>query len=318
VLVDKLRAIPEITHVVLAGSPPAEFGYSQTSMVYDNGKKKIETMVEQKTGDSAYFQLYALKLVAGRYMQPGDTARDYVINEAFARFLGFTNPRDAIGIMLDHNGGKPVSGVVRDFHARSTREPIKPLVYGANMDNSYVLHMGLAPRGDDPDTWGRALKKAEAAFKQVYPEEEFNHKFFDENIALFYKAEQDIVRLLKWATGLCIFISCLGLLGLVIFTTHIRTKEIGVRKVLGASVAQIVALLSKDFVVLVMVAFVIAAPAAWWFMHDWLQDFAYRTAISWWIFAACGLGMLMIALVILSIRTIRAAMDNPVHSLRTE
>jgi predicted lysophospholipase L1 biosynthesis ABC-type transport system permease subunit len=104
----------------------------------------------------------------------------------------------------------------------------------------------------------------------------------------------------------------------VIFTTHSRTKEIGVRKVLGASVSQIIALLSKDFVILVLVAFSIAAPAAWWFMHDWLQDFAYRTPLSWWLFAACGLGMLLLALAILSIRTIQAAMDNPVHSLRTE
>jgi ABC-type antimicrobial peptide transport system permease subunit len=152
----------------------------------------------------------------------------------------------------------------------------------------------------------------------VYPDDDFSYTFFDESIAKFYTAEQNLLRLLKWAAGLCIFISCLGLLGLVIFTTQSRTKEIGVRKVMGASIGQIVALLSKDFVILVLVAFAIAAPAAWWFMHDWLQDFAYRTPLSWWLFAVCGLGMLMLALAILSIRTIRAAMDNPVHSLRTE
>ncbi len=318
VLVDKLRKIPELRSVALAGSAPAEFGYSQTSMAYDNGKKKVETMVEIKTGDSAYFQLYGLKLVAGKYMQPGDTARDYIINETMARFLGFDKPGDAVGIMLHHNTAKPVSGVVRDFHARSTREPIKPLVYRAGLEDSYVVHLGLAPRGADPDAWTRALKKTEAAFKEIYPEEDFKHTFFDENIARFYKAEQDIVRLLTWASGLCIFISCLGLLGLVIFTTNSRTKEIGVRKVLGASVGQIVSLLSKDFVSLVLVAFAIAAPAGWWFMHDWLQDFAYRTSISWWIFAATGAGMLVASLAILSIRTVRAATDNPVHSLRTE
>jgi predicted lysophospholipase L1 biosynthesis ABC-type transport system permease subunit len=162
------------------------------------------------------------------------------------------------------------------------------------------------------------LKKIEAAYKEVYPENDFSYTFFDESIARFYQSEQNLVRLLRWATGLCIFISCLGLLGLVMFTTNSRLKEIGVRKVLGASVSQIVTLLSKDFVVLVLVAFAIAAPAAWWFMHSWLNDFAYRTPVGWWIFAACGLGMLLLALIILSARTIRAATDNPVGVLRSE
>ena len=118
---------------------------------------------------------------------------------------------------------------------------------------------------------------------------DFKYEFFDETIAAFYKKEQDISRLLNWAAGLCIFISCLGLLGLVIYTTNTRTKEIGVRKVLGASVIQIVSLLSKDLVSLVLIAFVIASPLAWLAMNKWLQDFAYRTPISWWIFAVCWL-----------------------------
>ncbi len=318
VLVEKLKAIPEIATVVLAGAPPASFNYNTSTMSYDNGSKKMETMVEQKTGDSLYFQLYGLKLVAGKYMQPSDTVKEYVINETFATFLGFKDPRDAVGILINHGQGIPVTGVVRDFHPRSTRDQIKPLVYSAATSQSYQVHLGLAPRDHDPETWNRALKKTEAAYKEVYPDDDFSYTFFDDSIAKFYTAEQNLLRLLKWAAGLCIFISCLGLLGLVIFTTQSRTKEIGVRKVMGASIGQIVALLSKDFVILVLVAFAIAAPAAWWFMHDWLQDFAYRTPLSWWLFAVCGLGMLMLALAILSIRTIRAAMDNPVHSLRTE
>jgi putative ABC transport system permease protein len=318
VLVEKLKSIPELTTVALAGSPPASFNYSTSTMSYDNGSKKLESMVEQKTGDSAYFKLYGLQLVAGKYMQSSDTVKEYVINETFSKFLGFNNPQDAVGITINRGVGIPVTGVVKDFHARSTRDQIKPLAYGAATDDSYTIHLGLAPRGNDPDTWNRALKKTKAAFKEVYPEEDFSYTFFDASIATFYEAEQNLLRLLKWAAGLCIFISCLGLLGLVIFTTHSRTKEIGVRKVLGASVGQIVGLLSKDFVMLVVIAFSIAAPAAWWFMHDWLQDFAYRTPLSWWLFAACGLGMLLLALAILSIRTIQAAVDNPVHSLRTE
>ena len=145
-----------------------------------------------------------------------------------------------------------------------------------------------------------------------------NYKFFDESIAAFYKKEQDISKLLNWSAGLCIFISCLGLLGLVIYTTNTRTKEIGVRKVLGATLVQLVTLLSKDLVSLVLIAFVIASPLAWWAMNTWLQDFAYRTNISWWIFAVCGASMLLIAIVVLGLRTIKAAVSNPVKSLRTE
>ncbi len=151
-----------------------------------------------------------------------------------------------------------------------------------------------------------------------HPEEGFNYQFYDQTIASFYKSEQNISRLLKWAAGLCILISCLGLLGLVIYITNTRNKEIGVRKVLGASVMQIVSLLSKDFIALVAIAFFIALPVAWWAMNSWLQDFSYRTSLSWWVFGATGTGMLLIAILTLSIRTIKSAIANPAKSLRTE
>lgn len=166
--------------------------------------------------------------------------------------------------------------------------------------------------------WKDALSKVEKAYKGIYPEDDFNYEFYDESIAKFYLAEQKISRLLRWSAGLCILISCLGLLGLVMYITNTRTKEIGVRKVLGASVGQIVALLSKDFVSLVLVAFLITLPIAWWAMNNWLQDFVYRTSLSWWIFAITGAGMLLIAMLILSIRTIKSAIENPVRSLRSE
>ena len=155
-------------------------------------------------------------------------------------------------------------------------------------------------------------------YKEVYPDENFDYKFFDDSIAQFYKSEQNISKLLEWATGLSIFISCLGLLGLVIYTTNQRTKEIGVRKVLGASVQQIILLLSKDLMALVIVAIIISVPLAWWAMYLWLQDFAYKTTLDWWVFAAGGLLMMLIAFVILCIRAGKAAMANPVKSLRTE
>ncbi|TAL40395.1 MAG: FtsX-like permease family protein, partial [Chitinophagaceae bacterium] len=197
--------------------------------------------------------------------------------------------------------------------------PIKPVAYSSARINSYNIHIALKSQAGSPGLWKTGLEKIEKEFKKLYPEDpDLKYNFFDETIAAFYKKEQDVSRLLKWSAGLCIFISCLGLSGLVIYTTNTRTKEIGVRKVLGASVVQIVSLLSKDLLSLVLIAFVIATPLAWLAMNNWLQDFAYRTNISWWVFAACGVSMLAIALVLLSIRTIRAALSNPVKSLRTE
>ena len=142
--------------------------------------------------------------------------------------------------------------------------------------------------------------------------------FFDEDLAKWYIQEQSISNLLWWATGLAVLISCLGLLGLVMFITTHRTKEIGVRKVLGATVPQFIKLLSKDFLQLVLIAYVIAAPLAWIGMNKWLQNFAYRTNISWWIFAAAGLLMIVVAFITLSFQTIKAAIANPVKSLPTE
>jgi len=185
-----------------------------------------------------------------------------------------------------------------------------------NVERNFSI--ALQPQNEAGTAWKTTITKIEKAFKEVYPEDDFDYKFFDEDIAKYYIAEQNISSLLKWSTGLAIFISCLGLLGLVIYTTTQRTKEIGVRKVLGASVSQIVSLISKDFILLVLFAFVIAAPLAWIGMNKWLQNFAFRTEISWWIFLSGVAIMIVIALLTLGFQTIKAALANPVKSLRTE
>jgi len=161
-------------------------------------------------------------------------------------------------------------------------------------------------------------RKSDRPGKKYILKKIFNMNFLMKPLQSFIKKNKTLPRLLSWSTGLAIFISCLGLLGLVIYTTTQRTKEIGVRKVLGASVTQLVSLLSKDFMLLVIIGFIIAAPLAWWAMNKWLEDFAYRTPISWWIFAASAMLMIIVALLTLSIQTIRSAVANPVRSLRTE
>ena len=237
-------------------------------------------MVEIKFADTGYFDLYKMKLLAGKNLQQSDTTKEFVINETYAKLLGFTKPADAVGHFIEKNFQVPVTGVISDFHTKSTHEAIKPLAFSSATDNSYTFHLALKPRGQDGESWKRALSKVEKFYKEIYPEDDFKYQFYDESIAAFYKTEQNISRLLKWSAGLCIFISCLGLLGLVMYITNTRTKEIGVRKVLGASVTQIVSLLSKDFITLVLVAFLIALPVAWWVMKNWLQDFVYRTSLK--------------------------------------
>lgn len=319
VLFNELKSVPGLEMVSLASSSPASSNTNTTTMSYLNGDKKIETMVEVKQADSNYFRLYGMKLIAGRAPEQSDTTREYVINETYARFIGFKNPADAVGKMIGEDKFKiPIVGVVRDFHTKSTHQPIKPLAFSSAANRSFVFHLSLKPKTGTEDTWKTTLAQVEKSYKKLYPEDDFEYKFYDESIAAFYKSEQDITRLLKWASGLCIFISCLGLLGLAIFITNSRTKEIGVRKVLGASVTQIITLLSKDFVALVLVAFIIVTPISWWAMHRWLDDFVFRTQLSWWIFAATGGGMILIAILVLSFRTIKSATTNPINSLRSE
>jgi putative ABC transport system permease protein len=192
------------------------------------------------------------------------------------------------------------------------------LVFASFNDRSYFIHVLLQPQNRTNSSWSNTIAQIQKAYHQLYPDQDFSYKFLDDTIAKFYKSEQNTASLLSWATGLSILISCLGLLGLVMYTINTRTKEIGIRKILGAPVTNIISILSKDFVQLVLIAFIIATPIAWWAAYKWLQDFAYKINMSWWIFALCGLAMLLIALITLSIQTIKAAMANPMKSLRTE
>jgi len=319
VLLNKIKAIPEVQMATLAGYAPAASGMSKSTLGFAGDKKDIEITVEMKYADSAYFALYNMKLLAGRYTRLADSARACLINNTCAKALGFTNPASAIGQNINKgNIKKQIVGVLADVHTKSMHSIIEPLVYGVKEDNYATLHIALQPRNEDGNNWKVAVAKMGAAWKQVYPDETFAYQFFDDSIAKFYAAEQSTSVLLTWATGLAIFISCLGLLGLAIYTTNQRTKEIGVRKVLGATVQQIVLLLSKDFVQLIILAFVIAVPLAWWAMHNWLQAYPYHTTLSWWVFAVSGVLLVTVAFIVLGLRTIKAASANPVKSLRSE
>jgi putative ABC transport system permease protein len=271
-----------------------------------------------KLADSNYFRLYSLRLLAGTSAPESDTTNAVAINETYLHFLGFQDPQKAIGRVISWNGNTRIVGVVADFFPRSLRSPIKPLVIANGTKDATVFNVKLQPRTPDGSNWPTTIAAIQKAFHAVYPNDDYEYQFVDDTIAKFYTAEKNISRLLAWATGLTIFISCLGLLGLIIYVTNQRTKEIGIRKVIGASVTNLIILLSRDFLKLIGLAILIAVPICWWGGRKWLDNFAYKTSLSWWIFAAGGAALLAIALVILCIRTLRAAMANPVESLRTE
>ncbi len=319
VLLDKLKKIPEIAMISMSNTPPTSSNTWSSSMKYKDGKKEIETDVQLKMIDTSFLALYKMKLLAGSNLEYSDTSRSLIINDTYAKILGFTDPRQVIGKTIEWNDHQvPVTGVAADFHQRSLHERIKPLALTCNQKQARCFNIALQPQNAAGTSWKSAIAKIEKTWKDVYPEDEFTYSFLDDSIANYYTAEKHISSLLRWATGLAIIISCLGLLGLVIYITNQRTKEIGIRKVIGASVVQLVALLSKDFLKLVLIAFVIAVPIAWWGAGKWLQDFAYKTTLSWWVFVSGGAIMFIMALIILVIRTYKAAAANPVESLRTE
>ena len=315
-LLNEVKAIPEVKMASTGFFSPADKGVAYTNVSYAE-KKDLKANIQIRWGDPAYLEVYQIKLLAGRNVEASDTMKEFIINDTYAKLLGFQKPQDALGKQLSFNGkNMPIVGVMQDFHESSTYSPIDPLVFAGS--NGSTFHVRLKPNTAGGFGWKNGISKIQKAYKSIYPEADFDYQFVDEKIANLYQSEQRTASLLKWSTGLAILISCLGLLGLVIFTTNRRTKEIGVRKVLGASVMQIVSSLSTDFVRLVLLAFVIAAPIAWWAAYKWLQDFAYRTSMSWWVFLLSGVSMLCIALLTLSIQTIKAALENPVKSLRTE
>jgi putative ABC transport system permease protein len=324
-LMNNFRAMPQVALVSLGDDPPSSDVFNRTQGVYNDGKKQITTgEVIFKSGDENYIKLYQVKLLAGRNIQESDTGKAVIINNTYAKILGFANPNDAIGKQLDRLlgvRGVSIIGVVADFNERSLHSPIYPAVifWGRAIHREMgTLHVSLKPETAGGNEWKTTIASMGKAWKQVYPGDEFDYHFYNETIAKFYEEEQRTSTLLTCATGLSILVSCLGLLGLAIYTTNQRTKEIGVRKVFGASVAQIVTLLSTELVLLILLAFVIVTPIAWYGMNKWMETFADRTTISWWIFAISGAGMLLTGLITLSFQTFKAAIANPMKSLRSE
>jgi len=319
--IKEIEALPLVSSVTLGGNTPASFSTHSIGVLYDAEGQQIYADLELIYGDADYFKMYDLKLLAGR-LPLNDTIREYVVNRTYLKQLGIDDPETIIGKNLKaDNENHPIVGVMKDFNQRSLKTGIKPMAFtGDNFRSERsqfrTVHFQLPT--ENVDSWPVTIAQIESIWKSIYPSSEFEYRFMDDTIKQFYEQERKTGLLLQWAAIFAILISCLGLLGLVIHTTERRTKEIGIRKVLGTSLVQLNTLLTNEFLILVGIAFVIASPIAYLGLNYWLQDFAYRTEMSWWVFLLSGLGMVIIALIIISFKTIAAANLNPVKSLRTE
>jgi ABC-type antimicrobial peptide transport system permease subunit len=296
-------------------------GHGVTSLVYrgPGGDKKAIASFEM--ADTNYLGVFGLKLAAGRNLYPSDTIRELLINETAAQQMGFVHPQDAIGHIaitgIDDLGG-PIVGVIKDFHSESLRGAITPYFVSSDRESQTTVSIRLALAVRNPEALHTLLGKIDRIWHEIYPNQSFKYAFLDNSIAALYSRERHLSGLLSLAMFIAIVISCMGLLALATFAAQQRSKEMSIRRVLGASIGRIFILLTGNFLWPVVLAFVIATPIAWYFMHRWLQDFVYRTTASWWIFASCGLVAVAIALLTVGYQAYRTATANPAENLKTE
>ncbi|HYK47221.1 MAG TPA: ABC transporter permease [Parafilimonas sp.] len=278
--------------------------------------EEISTSLYGMSVDADYFKTYDMKLAAGRFFSkdiPTDTTKALLVNEAAVRTFGWKKPENAIGKPFGKGEDQQyVIGVVKDFNFENLHKPVEALRIGYEREGRRISLKVNAAHIDE------AIAQLKTTWSKLVPTVPLQYDFVDDEIEEQYGSEQKMEGIFYAFSGLSLLIACLGLFGLSTFVVERKIKEIGIRKVLGASVSGIVGLLSQDFLKLVLISILIATPLAWYFMNNWLQDFAYRIDISWWVFAVAGLIAVFIALVTVSIKSIKAAVANPVKSLRTE
>ena len=304
------------------------YSFSETPWVnlgYSDDKKNYHSFQYNEV-DASFIETMQIPILEGRSFQPqnaADTNNSIIVNETLVKEYGIKDP---IGKRFGKYS-QLIVGVTKDFNYESLHNKIGPLVLSLKLDtiarqsndisfaNPTQPRISVRMKGGSVQDNIKILKKA---WQAVAPNQDFEYHFLDESLAAGYEQEQKSATVVKIASGLSIFIACMGLFGLATLTVTRRTKEIGIRKVLGANASQVVKLLSKDFLVLIVIASLIAFPVAWWAMNKWLADFAYRTGISWWVFAIAAIVSIVVAFVTISTQAIKAALTNPVKSLRTE
>ncbi|MBS1526841.1 MAG: ABC transporter permease [Bacteroidetes bacterium] len=316
-LKDQLLQQPGIKDVSFSFASPSDNNGWGSDFKYNNAPKPTDFNAQLKWADPEYFKLYNLQFVAGSPYNKTDTISGYVVNEVLMNKLGVHNPKDIIGKYIklwdDNKKYARVTGVVKDFNIGSLRNPIPPVLMAPWKDVYQKINIKI-----QPFNVSQTLASVERLWNNTFPDGIYEYQFLDDKIANFYKSENELSTLYKIFAGIAIFISCLGLYGLVSFMAVQRTKEVGIRKTLGASVGHIVYLFSKEFTVLIGVAFLVAGPLGYYFMHKWLLDFTYRITIGPDIFILAILASVVIAWISVGYRAVKAALANPVKSLRSE
>ena len=312
----ELSNLKGVQDISFSSATPAEDDNDNwTTFNFNHSVKETDFYAILKWTDYQYLPTYKLSLVAGRNLQPSDTVREFLVDELLLKNLGIKDPKDALNKEISFADGYfkgPIVGVVKEFNARSFRRDLAPVLM-STFKRAYS-DAGIRLAATDI---AATMKPIEKIWDEAFPSFVFEYKFLDEKIAGFYKQENQLSQLYKIFAIIAIFLSCLGLYGLASFMAVQRIKEVGIRKVLGAKAANMY-LFSKEFIILIVIAFVIAAPIAWYFMHQWLQNYPFRINLSWWLFVAGGIASVFIALATVSFQAIKAAMANPVKNLRTE
>jgi hypothetical protein len=308
-----LEQIPGISSLSFAHFTPSSENVWWMSFTYEGADPSKELGAQQLPIDHTYLQTYGLTLLAGKNLDAQTDSSNILVNEAFLKYINVTNPEAALNrqITLDDKKVR-IAGVVKDFHVGSLKGAISGIIM-RKMPLPNIAGIKL-----ESANMRQTIAQVEQIWKKAYPESLFEFEFLDETIANFYREEVKMFQLFRLFSGIAIFISCLGLYGLVSFMAVQRTKEIGIRKVLGASMAHIVALFSKEFFVLILIAFALAAPLAWFAMQAWLQNFEFRNPMGPGSFLLAILFSLVIAGITVLYRSVRAALTNPVKNLRSE
>ena len=312
----KLMAQPGIKDVSFSAYSPADNSHWGSDFRFDNSLKNTDFNADLKWADADYFKMYNIRFIAGTAYSDADSVTGFVINKMLAKKLGFENPAGILGKKIDFWEGTVVArvvGVVEDFHGTTLAKEMKPIVLGSLKDSYQLINIKLQSRNVK-----QAMASVEKLWNSNFPDYVYEYQFLDDKIDFFYTQEEQVSQLYKAFAAIAIFISCLGLYGLISFMAVQRTKEVGIRKVLGASVGHILYLFSKEFTLLIILAFVIAAPVAGYFMHDWLQNFAYRIDIGTGVFILTIFMAVTISWITVGYQAIKAARANPVKSLRTE
>jgi putative ABC transport system permease protein len=311
---DKLNEIPGVEAVSFSRWYPGNIQENWGMPLVYNGEKK-EVSFACENADANYIDMMGLEMVQGRKFSPLQTdVGSAILNEAAVREFGLENPMDAY---FEKRGvTNKVIGVVKDFNFQSLHNNIKPLVIFCEDEQLFSVNVKLA--AGDFNAARKTLDQVKKSWEEVSPSFPFDFKFIDEQVESLYKMEMVFQKIFRSGSIFAIFICCLGLFGLVLSSTEQRRKEIGIRRVNGASIGKIMLMLNKDFIKWVLVAFLVASPASWFLMNKWLENFAYRISLSWWIFVLAGLLALGIALLTVSWQSWKTATRNPVEALRYE